>query len=69
MGELRNSIQKNIKAWKEYYDSSNPHAIPCPAPMDKLKDLQRLIAVRCLRPDKVVPAVAVSIFFELTIIV
>ncbi|KAK5640705.1 hypothetical protein RI129_009252 [Pyrocoelia pectoralis] len=61
LGEFKNSVQRNIKDWKLFYDSSNPHELPCPAPLNNLKDLQRLVAIRCIRPDKVVPAVALYI--------
>ncbi|XP_071052042.1 dynein axonemal heavy chain 3 isoform X2 [Onthophagus taurus] len=59
------AVQKSPKEWKNYYDVSNPHDIPCPAPMNKLKGLQRLVAVRCIRPDKVVPAVQLYIGEEM----
>ncbi|KAK4874901.1 hypothetical protein RN001_014261 [Aquatica leii] len=61
LGEFKKAVEKNIKAWKEFYDSSNPHECPCPAPMDKLNGLARLVALRCIRPDKVVPGVATFI--------
>ncbi|XP_034447227.1 dynein heavy chain 12, axonemal [Hippoglossus hippoglossus] len=40
------------------YDSKEPCNTPLPAPWcDRLNDLQKMIIVRCLRPDKIVPAV------------
>lgn len=68
---LKDCVLKKIGAWKSFYDVSNPHEIPMPEPFDKIKGLQRLVALRCIRPDKVVPAVQVnykSIFIELWII-
>ena len=42
--------------WKVLYDSTTPHLEPYPPPWDSLKDLDKLVALRCIRPDKVVPA-------------
>ncbi|KAF5294393.1 hypothetical protein FQR65_LT10758 [Abscondita terminalis] len=61
LGEFKNSLERNIRAWKEFYDSSNPHDLPCPAPLNNLKGLSRLVVLRCIRPDKVVPGVAAYI--------
>lgn len=56
---MRQSIEKNTGEWKEYYDSLNPQEIPCPPPCNNLTGLLRLIALKCIRPDKIVPAVQV----------
>lgn len=58
--QFRSSFESNVAGWKKFYDVSNPQEIPCPAPMNKLKGLLRLVALRCIRPDKVVPAVQVG---------
>lgn len=63
LSELKDSFVKNLSKWKAFYDVSNPHEIPCPAPLNNLKGLQRLVAIRCVRADKVVPAVQVRIYF------
>ncbi|CAH0564658.1 unnamed protein product [Brassicogethes aeneus] len=62
---FQTSVKKNVKEWKAFYDVSNPQDIPCPAPMDELRGLLRLILVKCLRPDKVVPAVQMYIVEEM----
>uniref|UniRef100_H2YSE4 AAA+ ATPase domain-containing protein n=1 Tax=Ciona savignyi TaxID=51511 RepID=H2YSE4_CIOSA len=50
------SIQST--AWKAIYDSSVPHTETLPEPWDgRLGPLEKLVVVRCIRPDKVVPAV------------
>ncbi|XP_050512273.1 dynein axonemal heavy chain 3 isoform X2 [Diabrotica virgifera virgifera] len=51
------SVKKDNTAWKKFYDSSNPNELPCPAPFNHVKGLLRLVLIRCVRPDKVVPAV------------
>lgn len=61
---FKSSVEKDTDKWKKYYDVSNPNEIPCPAPLDKLTGLQRLVALRCIRPDKVVPAVQVCLYIK-----
>ncbi|KAG5885748.1 hypothetical protein JTB14_033861 [Gonioctena quinquepunctata] len=49
---------KNASTWKEIFDSGEPQDCPLPPPWDNtLNDLQNLLVLRCLRSDKVVPAV------------
>lgn len=44
--------------FKPVFESKEPSNVPLPSPWDdKLSDLQKMIIVRCLRPDKIVPAV------------
>uniref|UniRef100_A0A8C5Z8W6 Dynein axonemal heavy chain 12 n=1 Tax=Marmota marmota marmota TaxID=9994 RepID=A0A8C5Z8W6_MARMA len=44
--------------WREIYDSKEPHNAKFPAPLDKnLNELQKIIILRCLRPDKITPAI------------
>jgi len=42
--------------WRKLYDSTEPHLIDFPEGWNHLKDLDRLVILRCIRPDKVVPA-------------
>ncbi|KAJ8963034.1 hypothetical protein NQ314_005606 [Rhamnusium bicolor] len=63
--KFRTSFQANPKAWKNFYDVPNPHEIPCPEPLHEIKGLTRLVAIRCVRPDKVVPAVQIYIVEEM----
>ncbi|XP_076448252.1 dynein axonemal heavy chain 3-like [Babylonia areolata] len=56
------NFQKQIADWKKVYDSAEPYEEPLPAPYtDCLTALQNLIVLRCLRPDKMVPAVGIYI--------
>ncbi|XP_065937642.1 dynein axonemal heavy chain 3 isoform X7 [Magallana gigas] len=51
-------FRKNLNAWKKIYDSTAPQTEPLMEPWDKsLNRLEELIVLRCLRPDKMVPAV------------
>ena len=43
-----------VKEWKDYYDSVDPHTHAIPKQWDtKLGMFQKMIILRCLRPDKV----------------
>lgn len=43
--------------WRAIYDSPEPHTVSPPGPLSSLPLFHRLLLTRCLRPDKVVPAV------------
>ena len=38
--------------WKKVYDSQSPQSAQLVSPWDKLNDMQKLIVLRLLRPDK-----------------
>eukprot|EP01116_Phalansterium_solitarium_P008654 TRINITY_DN225_c0_g1_i6.p1 TRINITY_DN225_c0_g1~~TRINITY_DN225_c0_g1_i6.p1 ORF type:complete len:4288 (+),score=2116.54 TRINITY_DN225_c0_g1_i6:207-13070(+) len=60
--QLPRHIAGNLDAWKAYFDSPSPQTTPLPAEWNtQLKPLQRLLVLRCLRPDKVAPGVQVFI--------
>jgi len=60
--ELKSSVETNVIAWKAYYDAFSPEDTKCPAPLDRIQDLSQLVVLRCIRPDKLVPAVKVLDF-------
>ena len=44
----------HVNAWKKYYDSIQPQVEKLPDKWnDKLGGFQKIIILRCLRPDKV----------------
>ncbi|KAG8578265.1 hypothetical protein GDO81_010436 [Engystomops pustulosus] len=55
---LDDHICSNLPEWKNIYDSSHPNEMELPDPWeDLLTAFQKLLVIRCLRPDKVIPAV------------
>lgn len=51
-------VFQDIEAWETMYDSLEPHKVPLPSPFNSLDLFRKLLIVRCLRPDKVVLAIA-----------
>ncbi|KAG6939407.1 dynein axonemal heavy chain 12, partial [Chelydra serpentina] len=59
---LRSHISENASEWRKIYDSKEPHNVPLPKPWDKtLNELQKMIILRCLRSDKISPAIAIFV--------
>lgn len=52
-----NHVSEHVAEWKEVYDSSEPHKARLPGKFDAFSNLERLIVLRCLRFDKLVPAI------------
>ncbi|CAG5890787.1 unnamed protein product [Menidia menidia] len=50
-------VQKNTSKWKNLYDSGKPHEEQLPDEWSNLVGLDRMVVIRCFRPDKLVPAV------------
>ncbi|XP_033631251.1 dynein heavy chain 3, axonemal-like [Asterias rubens] len=53
---LREHFEQNHAVWKQIYDSATPHELKYPVPFDTTSGLSRMIILRTLRPDKLVPA-------------
>ncbi|KAK3519072.1 hypothetical protein QTP70_016355, partial [Hemibagrus guttatus] len=55
---LRESVIKTPESFLPVYDSKEPYNTSLPSPWcDKLNDFQKMIIYRCLRPDKIEPAI------------
>ncbi|XP_046403326.1 dynein axonemal heavy chain 7 [Ischnura elegans] len=55
---MREDFEKNLSDWKAYFDKVNPQTEQLPGVWgDKLSSLEKLVVLRCLRPDKIVPSV------------
>ncbi|KAL0099438.1 hypothetical protein PUN28_020161 [Cardiocondyla obscurior] len=53
---IRESYTKNVDKWKTIFDHKEPHTSTFPAPWDKLSSFEKMLVLRCIRPDKIVPA-------------
>ncbi|XP_061847983.1 dynein axonemal heavy chain 3 [Colius striatus] len=54
---LMEHVRDNFSKWKLIYDSVRPHEEAFPDRWSTLVGLHRMVILRCLRPDKVIPAV------------
>ncbi|XP_066529410.1 dynein axonemal heavy chain 12 [Hoplias malabaricus] len=56
---LKESFTKNPESFLLIYDNKEPYNTPLPQPWsEKLSDFQKMIIYRCLRPDKIEPAIS-----------
>lgn len=59
--EFRQQFVKNTDKWRQVYDSKEPNNVEFPSPWNKkLTDFQKMIVIRCIRPDKVLHLLIVS---------
>uniref|UniRef100_A0A4X1VFN7 Dynein axonemal heavy chain 3 n=1 Tax=Sus scrofa TaxID=9823 RepID=A0A4X1VFN7_PIG len=54
---LMEHLEQNAHEWKFIYDSAWPHEEKFPGSWKLLQGLERLVILRCLRPDKMIPAI------------
>ncbi|XP_014652699.1 PREDICTED: dynein heavy chain 3, axonemal [Ceratotherium simum simum] len=54
---LMEHLEQNANEWKLIYDSAWPHEEKFPGSWKFLQGLERMVILRCLRPDKIVPAI------------
>ncbi|XP_041928965.1 dynein heavy chain 7, axonemal isoform X2 [Alosa sapidissima] len=55
---LRKNLATMKDGWKTVYDSKDPHRTTLPGDwQEKLGNFQRMLIIRCLRPDKLIPMV------------
>lgn len=55
---LNQHVASNLADWKALFDSLDPQKMPLPGPYaTKLTGFQKLLILRCMRPDKVIPAI------------
>ncbi|KAL4617872.1 dynein heavy chain 3, axonemal [Arapaima gigas] len=50
-------VRDHIPKWKKIYDSGRPHEEKLPDKWSMLVGMDRMVVLRCFRPDKLVPAV------------
>ncbi|XP_055373574.1 dynein axonemal heavy chain 3 [Condylostylus longicornis] len=49
-------FSENIDEWKKLYESTTPEELKFPAPFTDVDQLMGLILLKCIRPDKIIPA-------------
>ncbi|XP_043799961.1 dynein axonemal heavy chain 7-like isoform X2 [Apis laboriosa] len=54
---IRITFTKYTKEWKELFDSREPQNADIPYPFHDVNLFKRLLILRCIRPDKIIPAV------------
>ncbi|XP_076804189.1 dynein axonemal heavy chain 3-like isoform X1 [Clavelina lepadiformis] len=54
---LMDHFKTNPDKWKAVYDSATPHSDKFPDKWNTLSGLDRMVVLRCIRPDKAIPAV------------
>ncbi|XP_070594569.1 LOW QUALITY PROTEIN: dynein axonemal heavy chain 12 [Erythrolamprus reginae] len=55
---LRNHVSSQPNEWRSIYDSKEPQTVPLPSPWNTdLNEIKKMIILRCLRPDKISPAI------------
>lgn len=55
---IRVHMEKNQDKWKAVFDDAEPQNAKFPAPWpEKLSVFQNMLVLRCIRPDKLVPAI------------
>ncbi|XP_063078071.1 dynein axonemal heavy chain 3 [Engraulis encrasicolus] len=57
LGGLYEHVQDNVEKWRQIYDSAKPHEEQLPDGWRVLEGMDRLVVLRCFRPDKLVPAI------------
>ncbi|KAJ8670547.1 hypothetical protein QAD02_001806, partial [Eretmocerus hayati] len=62
---IRAAFEEDTNSWKVIFDHKEPHTLDFPEPFDKLSLFEKLLPLRCLRFDKVVPAVQLFIEVEM----
>jgi len=67
LNQFYKSITESNDEWSIWYDSNNPQDLPIPKPFENIDGLEKLVIIKCIRFDKVVPAIQVYTPFYLFI--
>jgi len=63
LNQFYKSIINSKDKWNTWYNSINPQETPIPEPFENIDGLEKLVIIKCIRFDKVVPAIQVYILF------
>ncbi|KAA3677673.1 dynein heavy chain, axonemal, partial [Paragonimus westermani] len=55
--DFMKDVKENTTTWKQMYDSMQPHKFAAPGKLSGLVGLEKLVVLRCIRPDKVIPGI------------
>ncbi|KZC14323.1 Dynein heavy chain 7, axonemal, partial [Dufourea novaeangliae] len=58
---IRKALAGNSEHWKRLFDSKEPQNGTIPSPFDHLNLFERMLVLRCIRPDKIVPAIQIFV--------
>ncbi|XP_014203995.1 dynein heavy chain 7, axonemal [Copidosoma floridanum] len=62
---IKGALGTLAEEWKVIFDHREPHTLELPAPFDGLARFEKLLVLRCLRYDKVIPGVQMFIEEEM----
>ncbi|XP_076618005.1 dynein axonemal heavy chain 7 isoform X2 [Colletes latitarsis] len=62
---VRKAFASNTEQWRKLFDSKEPQNATIPSPFDTLNLFEKMLILRCIRPDKIVPAVQQFVQAEL----
>ncbi|CAH3998948.1 unnamed protein product [Pieris brassicae] len=62
---FKENFESNVPSWKEFYDLSAPHETSFPHPYEEIEGIPKLIMLRCIRPDKLIPLVQQYVVVEM----
>ncbi|XP_022171452.1 dynein heavy chain 3, axonemal-like isoform X1 [Myzus persicae] len=57
LNQFYKSIINSNEEWSIWYDSNSPQSTPIPEPFENINGLEKLVIIKCIRFDKVVPAI------------
>jgi dynein heavy chain len=58
LADIEKDFMSNYDTYRHIYDSNNSHEEDLPAPWnEKLTMFQKMLVLKCLRPDKIIPAI------------
>ncbi|XP_043287698.1 dynein axonemal heavy chain 7 isoform X2 [Venturia canescens] len=62
---IQESLRRDTALWKYVFDHKEPQSLTFPSPFHKISLFEKMLVLRCLRPDKVIPAVQLFVEVEL----
>jgi dynein heavy chain, axonemal len=57
--DLPKAIRNDTAAWQQLFDASEPQNVAIPGKFSELSAFDKLLVIRMIRPDKLIPAVRI----------